>query len=62
MRKAGRTPKYYEAHLSDHESPAQAHCCIGAFIDMYNAERPHASLDGLTPNMVYARPSTQAAA
>lgn len=62
MRKVGRAPKYYEVHLSDYESPAQARGCIGAFIDMYNAQRPHASLDGLTPNMVYARPSTQAAA
>lgn len=57
-----RTVKYDEVYLNDYESPAQARARIGAFIEMYNGQRPHASLDGMTPNMAYNGPGAQAAA
>ena len=57
-----RTLKYDEVYLNDYESPAQARGCIGEFIEMYNGQRPHASLDGKTPSMAYAGSGAQAAA
>jgi putative transposase len=56
------TLKYDEVYLNDYESPAQARACIGAFIQMYNGQRPHASLGGITPDMAYIRTGAQAAA
>lgn len=49
-----RTIKYDEVYLNAYESVKEARERIGAFIEMYNSIRPHASLDGQTPNMVYA--------
>jgi transposase InsO family protein len=57
-----RTLKYDEVYLNDYESPAQARGCIGSFIEMYNGQRPHASLDGITPNLAYNSSGAQAAA
>ena len=57
-----RTLKYDEVYLNDYESPAQARGCIASFIEMYNGHRPHASLDGITPNMAYNNSGAQAAA
>jgi putative transposase len=57
-----RTLKYDEVYLNDYESPGQARQRIGEFIEMYNATRPHASLNGRTPNMAYTDGDTQAAA
>lgn len=57
-----RTIKYDEVYLNDYESPAEARIRIGEYITMYNAQRPHASLDGRTPNMAYENDSAQAAA
>jgi len=57
-----RTLKYDEVYLNDYESPAQARGCIGSFIEMYNGQRPHASLNGITPNLAYNSSGAQAAA
>lgn len=57
-----RTIKYDEVYLNDYESPAEARRRIGEYTTMYNAQRPHASLDGRTPNMAYENDSAQAAA
>jgi putative transposase len=48
-----RTLKYDEVYLKEYESVTDARRQIGAFIEMYNSKRPHASLNGLTPNSVY---------
>ena len=57
-----RTLKYDEVYLNEYESPAQARGCIGSFIEMYNGKRPHASLNGITPNLAYNSSGAQAAA
>ena len=57
-----RTLKYDEVYLNDYESPAEARGCIGSFIEMYNGQRPHASLSGITPNTAYNGSGAQAAA
>lgn len=48
-----RTLKVDEVYLNDYESMIEARQRIGMFIEQYNSIRPHASLEGLTPNMVY---------
>jgi len=57
-----RTIKYDEVYLNDYESPAEARQRIGEYIEVYNAHRPHASLEGRTPNMAYDDGGAQAAA
>jgi putative transposase len=52
-----RTIKYDEVYLNVYESVKEARQRIAEFIEMYNSIRPHASLDGQTPNAVYARHS-----
>lgn len=49
-----RTLKYDEIYLKEYDSVTDARQQIGAFIEMYNSKRPHASLDGTTPNSVYS--------
>ncbi len=51
-----RTLKYEELYRSDYESPVQARGCIGMFSQVYNGQRPHGSLSGVTPNMAYTGP------
>jgi len=48
-----RTIKLDEVYLNDYESMVEAIQRIGMFIEQYNSIRPHASLEGLTPDMVY---------
>ena len=48
-----RTLKYDEVYLKEYDSVVEARQQIGAFIEMYNSERPHASLDGFAPNKLY---------
>ena len=49
-----RTLKYDEVYLKAYETVAQAHHGIGSYFDFYNQERPHQSLDRLTPDEAYA--------
>jgi len=48
-----RTIKLDEVYLNDYESMVEAMQRIGMFIEQYNSIRPHTSLEGLTPDMVY---------
>jgi putative transposase len=49
-----RSLKYEEVYLKAYETVALAHRGIGGYLDFYNQERPHQSLDRLTPDEVYA--------
>jgi len=48
-----RSLKYEEIYLKRYESVWEAGAGIASWIDFYNHERPHASLDGRTPWEVY---------
>jgi putative transposase len=48
-----RTLKYDEVYLKDYENMADAREQIGSYIEIYNTIRPHASLAGRTPYVVY---------
>jgi putative transposase len=48
-----RTVKYEEVYLKAYESVRQARESIGRFVEFYNSQRPHASLDRMTPDEVY---------
>jgi putative transposase len=49
--------KYEEVYLHAYDSASQAKAGIAKYIDFYNSERPHSTLDGQTPDAVYF-PST----
>ena len=48
-----RTVKYEEVYLHAYENVADARASIGRYLDLYNRRRPHASLDGMTPDQAY---------
>jgi putative transposase len=48
-----RTVKYEEVYLHAYESVPEARASIGRYLDLYNCSRPHASLDGMTPDQAY---------
>ena len=48
-----RTVKYEEVYLHAYESVTEARASIGRYLDLYNRRRPHASLDGMTPDQAY---------
>jgi putative transposase len=48
-----RTVKYEEVYLKAYDSVRQARESIGRFFEFYNSQRPHASLDRMTPDEVY---------
>lgn len=48
-----RSLKYEEVYLNDYASPREARQRIGQYIDFYNNERLHQSLDYKTPAEVY---------
>jgi len=58
-----RSLKYEEVYLRAYDSVADAHRYIGQYFDFYNRQRPHQSLDRLTPDEAYAglRPAHEAA-
>jgi len=51
-----RTVKYEEVYLRAYESVSEARNSIGRYLDFYNRRRPHASLDGTTPDNAYSTP------
>ena len=53
-----RTIKYDEVYLKDYVNMKEAKREIGNFIRKYNEERPHESLGGLTPIMLYDKVKT----
>ncbi|MCH7548754.1 MAG: transposase [Candidatus Krumholzibacteriota bacterium] len=48
-----RTVKYEEVYLHDYDSPREARQGLTLYFDFYRTERPHQSLDYLTPAQVY---------
>jgi putative transposase len=48
-----RSVKYEEVYLRAHDSVSEARASIGRYLDFYNRRRPHASLDGITPDQAY---------
>ena len=53
-----RTVKYEEVYLHDYRSVREARVGLTDFFPFYNTERPHASLNDLTPFEVYYGVST----
>ena len=51
-----RTIKYEEVYLNAYEGVSEAQQSIGHYIAFYNARRPHAALDGRTPDQAYFDP------
>jgi putative transposase len=58
-----KSVKYEEVYLHAYDSVAEARQGLQRYFSFYNQRRPHASLGGRTPDMVYfaALPQTQAA-
>lgn len=50
-----RSLKYEEVYLKAYTCVPEARAGIGAWIDFYNDERPHQSLEYCTPSKIYAR-------
>ena len=48
-----KTLKYDHVYLHAYESVADARAKILHFLDWYNTQRPHSSLDGMTPDEMY---------
>jgi putative transposase len=48
-----RSVKYERAYLMAYDSVAAARSNITEYFDWYNSERPHSSLDWVTPEKVY---------
>lgn len=48
-----RSIKYEEVYLHAYASVSEAKAGIARYIDLYNARRPHSSLDKKTPNEFY---------
>jgi putative transposase len=51
-----RTIKYEEVYLHAYESVGEARQSIGRYLAFYNERRPHAALDGRTPDQAYFDP------
>jgi putative transposase len=51
-----RTIKYEEVYLRAYDGVEEARQSIGRYIAFYNARRPHAALDGRTPDQTYSHP------
>ena len=48
-----KTLKYEEVYLHAYDSVSEAKASIERYITFYNSQRPHSSLQGRTPDMVY---------
>lgn len=48
-----RSVKYEEVYLKAYDRVGEARAGIAAYIDFYNARRPHSAHGGRTPDMVY---------
>jgi putative transposase len=51
-----RSVKYEEVYLRAYDSVSEARASIGRYFEFYNQRRPHASLDGSTPDHAYFTP------
>jgi putative transposase len=57
-----RSLKYEDVYLRAYTGGSDARASIGRYITFYNTERPHSSLDGLTPDEAYFTSSAVLAA
>jgi putative transposase len=48
-----RSVKYEEVYLHAYDSVSEARASIARYLTLYNARRPHSSLDGRTPDEAY---------
>ena len=48
-----RSIKYEEVYLRAYDSVGETRQSIGRYLDFYNGQRPHSSLDGMTPDQAY---------
>jgi putative transposase len=48
-----RTIKYEEVYLRAYDTVSEARASLGRYIDFYNRNRPHSSLDRQTPDQAY---------
>ena len=48
-----RSVKYEEVYLKAYETVTEARRSIGIYLNFYNWERPHSSLDGIPPDQFY---------
>jgi putative transposase len=48
-----RSLKYEEVYLKDYHDGRDARSGIGKYLEFYNKDRPHQSLNYLTPEAVY---------
>jgi putative transposase len=55
MERVWRTLKYEHVYKHVYASVAEARTQVGQYLAWYNAQRPHSSLNGQTPNEAYAR-------
>ena len=54
-----RTVKYEEAYLKEYKNIEQGRGEIGKYLQFYNGERPHQSLQYKTPKLVYRKEKTK---
>src|SRR5271169_4399240 len=57
-----RSVKYEEVYLKAYDTVAEARASLGRYLDFYNRQRPHSSLDRRTPDEAYFHPTPLAAA
>ena len=57
-----RSVKYEEVYLKAYDTVAEARASLGRYLDLFNRQRPHSSLDRKTPDEAYFTPRPVAAA
>ena len=57
-----RSVKYEEVYLKAYDTVAEARASLSLYLDFFNRQRPHSSLDRKTPDEVYFTPRPVAAA
>jgi putative transposase len=48
-----KSVKYEHVYLHAYESVAEARAALASYLEFFNSQRPHSSLDGQTPDTVY---------
>ena len=57
-----KSVKYEEVYLKAYDTVAEARASLGQYLDFYNRQRPHSSLDRRTPDEAYFSPTPLPAA
>ena len=57
-----RSVKYEEVYLKAYDTVAEARASLSRYLDFFNRQRPHSSLDRKTPDEAYFTPSPLVAA